>query len=106
MSETRHSKRSAEAWVLLVEHAFPRPSMRKDRRRNGPSPGMGIAVPDDPERPPPDATPNCEKCGQPTALVTVIGRLGKVPAYRIFRCDACEALQWIAEKIAGGDESA
>jgi hypothetical protein len=66
-------------------------------------PWQGIAVPDDP---PPDETPNCDKCGQPTALVTVIGRLGKVPAYRIFRCNACEALQWVAEKIAGGDESA
>jgi hypothetical protein len=50
--------------------------------------------------------PNCEKCGQPTTLLTVIERLGEDPGYRIFQCEACNVLQWVAEKIVGGDKSA
>ena len=49
--------------------------------------------------------PNCEKCGTPTNLVTVIGRLGKIPTYWVFQCDACKALQWVAEQITGDDDS-
>jgi hypothetical protein len=69
-------------------------------------PSQGIVVPDDPESRPQDEAPNCDKCGKPTELVTVIGRLGKVPAYRIFRCDACNVLQWVAEQVTGGGDSA
>jgi len=45
------------------------------------------------------APPNCDKCGKPTELLTVIQRLGTTPGYRIFRCDACNVLQWVAEEI-------
>ncbi len=55
-------------------------------------------MPDDLEGKASDAVPNCEKCGTPTNLVTVIGRLGKI-------CDACKALQWVAEQITGDDDS-
>ncbi len=55
---------------------------------------------DDPRKSdsPPNA-PNCEKCGQPTSLVTVIQRLGSTPGYRIFQCQSCNVLTWIAEQI-------
>jgi DNA-directed RNA polymerase subunit M/transcription elongation factor TFIIS len=45
--------------------------------------------------------PNCEKCGRLTSLMIKIARLGDEPGYRIFHCEACNALQWVAEKIAG-----
>jgi DNA-directed RNA polymerase subunit M/transcription elongation factor TFIIS len=54
---------------------------------------------------PPADPPNCEKCGQPTALLTVIQRLGDEPGYRLFQCEACNVLQWVAEQIVGGDKS-
>ena len=64
-------------------------------------------MPDDPEsRPPSDEVPSCDKCGKPTGLVTVIQRLGSTPGYRIFRCDACNVLQWVAEQVTGGGDSA
>ncbi len=62
-------------------------------------------MPDDLEGKASDAVPNCEKCGTPTNLVTVIGRLGKIPTYWVFQCDACKALQWVAEQITGDDDS-
>jgi hypothetical protein len=65
----------------------------------------GGAVPDDPQSAPQDEAPNCDKCGKPTELVTVIQRLGSTPGYRIFRCDGCNVLQWIAEQITGGDSA-
>jgi hypothetical protein len=55
-------------------------------------------------RPPVDP-PNCEKCGQPSTLLIVIQRLGDEPGYRIFHCEACNVLQWVPEKIVGGDKS-
>jgi hypothetical protein len=55
---------------------------------------------------PSDAAPNCEKCGEPTNLVTIIGRLGNIPTYRVFQCDACKALQWVAEQITGDGDTA
>jgi hypothetical protein len=58
-----------------------------------------LRVPDPPESPPSSKTPPCDKCGKPTELVTIIQRLGSTPGYRIFRCDACNVLQWIAEQI-------
>ena len=45
------------------------------------------------------APPNCDKCGKPTELLIAIQRLGSTPGYRIFRCDACNVLQWVAEQI-------
>ncbi len=62
-------------------------------------------VSDDLEGKPPDSVPNCKKCGTPTNLVTVIGRLGKIPTYWVFQCDACTAPQWVAEQITGNDVS-
>src|ERR1700680_996351 len=46
--------------------------------------------------------PNCEKCGQATSLLNVIARLGNTPTYRIFECQSCTTLQWVAERITGG----
>jgi hypothetical protein len=62
-------------------------------------------VSDDSEKRPQDAVPSCDKCGKLTELVTVIGRLGSTPEYRIFRCDACNTLQWVAEQITGKGDS-
>jgi hypothetical protein len=61
---------------------------------------MGFAVADPPESAPhTEAPPNCDKCGEPTELLTVIQRLGSTPGYRIFECDACRVLKWIAEQV-------
>jgi hypothetical protein len=56
-----------------------------------------------PDAPIPASPPNCDKCNQPTRLVTVISRLGDTPAHRIFQCDACHVLKWVAEKIVATD---
>jgi DNA-directed RNA polymerase subunit M/transcription elongation factor TFIIS len=48
----------------------------------------------------PRELPNCNQCGKPTNLVTVIPRLGDSPTYRIFECQSCNVLKWIAEQIA------
>jgi hypothetical protein len=45
--------------------------------------------------------PNCEKCGQPTTLLSYIPGLGSDPGYRIFDCKPCHVLQWVVEEIAG-----
>jgi len=50
--------------------------------------------------------PKCEKCGQPTTLFTVIQRLGDEPGYRLFHCEACNVLQWVAEKASDADKPA
>jgi hypothetical protein len=63
-------------------------------------------MPDDPENGQPSDVPNCEKCGKPTEFMLAIQRLGSTPGYRIFRCDACNTLRWIAEQITGGGGSA
>jgi len=47
----------------------------------------------------PSEIPNCERCGQLTTLVTVIHRLGDSPTYRIFECQSCNVLKWIAEQV-------
>jgi hypothetical protein len=60
---------------------------------------MGVAVADPPESTPTETPPNCDKCGQPTTFMTAIQRLGSTPGYRIFQCDACNVLQWIAEQV-------
>jgi hypothetical protein len=49
---------------------------------------------------PPSEPPNCDNCGQLTKLLTVIPRLGDTPKYRIFECDTCRVLKWIAEQVA------
>jgi hypothetical protein len=46
-----------------------------------------------------EAPPSCDNCGQPTTFVTAIQRLGSTPGYRIFECDACRVLKWIAEQV-------
>jgi hypothetical protein len=45
--------------------------------------------------------PNCNRCGQPTILVTALPRFGDTPAYDIFQCNVCNAVQWVTPKIAG-----
>jgi DNA-directed RNA polymerase subunit M/transcription elongation factor TFIIS len=47
----------------------------------------------------PREIPNCDQCGKPTHLLTVISRLGDSPTYRIFECQSCNVLKWIAEQI-------
>ena len=47
--------------------------------------------------------PNCCRCGQPTTLATVLPRFGETPAYDIFQCNVCNAVQWVARKIVGDD---
>jgi hypothetical protein len=37
--------------------------------------------------------PNCCRCGQPTTLATVLPRFGETPAYDIFQCNVCNAVQ-------------
>jgi DNA-directed RNA polymerase subunit M/transcription elongation factor TFIIS len=59
---------------------------------------MTVSPPPPPPRP---EAANCEKCGQPTTLMTVIQRLGDTPGYRIFECRGCNILTWVPEKIAG-----
>jgi hypothetical protein len=44
--------------------------------------------------------PNCSRCGKPTALSTVLPRYGDTPAYDIFQCNDCNAVQWVAQKTA------
>ena len=41
--------------------------------------------------------PKCEKCKQPTLLLTVIQRLGDETGCRLFHCEACNVLQWVAQ---------
>jgi hypothetical protein len=53
----------------------------------------------DDKPPPSEVEPRCEKCSGVTALLSFIPRFGNRPGYRIFECDACKALTWIAEKI-------
>jgi hypothetical protein len=43
--------------------------------------------------------PNCNRCGQPTTLATMLPRFGDTPAYHIFQCNNCNALQWVTQKI-------
>jgi hypothetical protein len=63
-------------------------------------------VADPPESAPQtEAPPNCDKCGQPTTFVTAIQRLGSTPGYRIFQCEPCRVLKWIAEQIAPDNSS-
>jgi hypothetical protein len=45
------------------------------------------------------AAQNCEKCGAVAELATFVPRFGERPAYRIFECEACKALTWIAEAL-------
>ena len=47
--------------------------------------------------------PKCGRCGQPTALATVLPRFGETPAYDIFQCNVCNAVRWVAQKIVGDD---
>jgi len=42
----------------------------------------------------------CERCGAAATFTAFISRSGDQPAYRIFKCVTCDALTWIAEKIA------
>ena len=42
--------------------------------------------------------PNCSRCGKPTALSIVLPRYGDTPAYDIFQCNVCNAVQWVAQK--------
>jgi hypothetical protein len=44
-------------------------------------------------------TPNCDRCSQPTTLAVVLQRLGSTPGYRIFECDTCHILTWVAEQV-------
>jgi hypothetical protein len=44
--------------------------------------------------------PNCSRCGKPTTLATALPRFGDVPAYNIFQCNVCNAVQWVNQKIA------
>jgi hypothetical protein len=57
-------------------------------------------VADLPESARTETPPKCDKCGEPTTFMIAIQRLGSTPGYRIFQCDACNVLQWIAEQIA------
>lgn len=49
--------------------------------------------------PPSNDEPPCVKCIGATQLASFIPRFGERPAYRIFECEACGALTWVAEKI-------
>ena len=55
-------------------------------------------MPDDPDTERQDL-PKCERCGEATELVTVIQRLGTTPAYRLFECQACRIITWVAEQV-------
>jgi hypothetical protein len=33
----------------------------------------------------------------------VLPRFGETPAYDIFQCNVCNAVQWVAQKIVGDD---
>ncbi len=54
---------------------------------------------DPPKSDSPSEIPNCDKCGQPTTLLTVIHQLGDSPTYRIFECQSCNVLKWVAEQL-------
>ena len=43
--------------------------------------------------------PNCYRCGQPTTLAIALPCFGDTPAYDIFQCNVCNAVQWVAQKI-------
>ena len=49
--------------------------------------------------------PNCNRCGRPTTLATVLPRCGDTPAYNIFQCNVCNAVQWVANGRPGGSSS-
>ena len=38
----------------------------------------------------------CSRCDNLTELQIVIDRFGDQPAYKIFRCNGCGAIDWIA----------
>ena len=38
-------------------------------------------------------------CGERMVLSTEIARLGAQPAYRIYRCVACDRIDWVAHEV-------
>jgi DNA-directed RNA polymerase subunit M/transcription elongation factor TFIIS len=38
---------------------------------------------------------HCKRCGGGMVLVTVISKFGDQPSYKLFRCVACEFLDWV-----------
>jgi DNA-directed RNA polymerase subunit M/transcription elongation factor TFIIS len=47
------------------------------------------------ENPPPNDDPvTCKRCGDAVKLLTALPRTGDQPAYRIFECSACGAVDW------------
>jgi hypothetical protein len=39
----------------------------------------------------------CSRCGGEMDLVTVIRKFGDQPSYKLFRCVACELVDWVPE---------
>lgn len=38
----------------------------------------------------------CRLCGRDAPLQTVLGKFGKQPAYRVYRCQVCDYIDWVA----------
>jgi DNA-directed RNA polymerase subunit M/transcription elongation factor TFIIS len=41
----------------------------------------------------------CDRCGERMVLWTEIARLGDQPEYRIYRCVACDQIDWIVREV-------
>jgi hypothetical protein len=53
----------------------------------------------------PNATRNrgASIAGQETAVARLTRERDETPAYDIFQCNVCNAVQWVAQKIVGDD---
>jgi hypothetical protein len=37
----------------------------------------------------------CIRCGGEMALVTVVGKFGDQPSFKLFRCMTCDFVEWV-----------
>ena len=42
-----------------------------------------------------NSAPSCQRCQQPTELLTVLPRCDPHPTYNIFKCVGCGNVEWI-----------
>jgi DNA-directed RNA polymerase subunit M/transcription elongation factor TFIIS len=57
--------------------------------------GSGSRPPGNPKTAPVADEDHCKRCGEGMTLVTVIRKFGDQPSYKLFRCVACEFVDWV-----------
>jgi hypothetical protein len=43
--------------------------------------------------------PPCERCGGHLRLLTILPRASDHPAFRIFGCETCSFIRWVADTL-------